>query len=119
VTGRDGGGGRVVRQAEAARGGGGDDGALVVGGNDGVEPPRGREAGDLGGGTRRVAQVERDRVPGGDLLEGLARFRSDDRLDAEVGGRFQEILRLVGRGRQQEQDAPATPSLQTRSSIGM
>jgi hypothetical protein len=114
VARRAGGLGRVVRQAEARRGDGGNDGAFVVGRDDGVEGVGRGEAGDLAGGGLGVAQIEGDGLAGLDVLEGLLLVGSDDGLDAEAPGGLDEVVRAVGGGGQQQEDA-----LQTRSSIGM
>jgi len=72
------------------------------------------EPGDPRGGLLRVAQVEGEAFCRAEILQGLLAVGPDDRLDAQPPGRLQEIVRAVGRGREEEKDAG-----QTRSSIGM
>jgi len=117
-----------VGQTEPRAGDRGDHRGIVVGRDHGAQRMRRREGGELFGGALGMPQVEGDRLCRLKILERLVPVGADHRLDAETRRRLQEIVRPIGVGRQEQQDArgagrrrggPAAPAIQTRSSMAM
>jgi hypothetical protein len=96
--------GRVVGEAEPGRGQGGGHGAAVVDGHDGVDGLPAGGLDDGGGGALRVVEVDHQGPVAHGAGQGLGRLGADHHLGVEASRGGQEVRRLVGGGRQQEED---------------
>ena len=101
--------GRVVGEAQTLARGRGDEDALVVDRHDRVDGGSCVERDDHVGGGFGIAEGYHDRPVSHVVRQRLLLLGSDDDLDAQPGGRLQEVRCPVRRGGEQEEDARHPP----------